>query len=851
MVPFTDGAQWPATGDTVQPVLISLAMTYDLRQAGQNDDLTHSIDYSSVLSSLAGSCTSCAFSSLEALADQIFESCFDIHPDVGKLSITISRPKILLHAHAAGIEFERQRTRKEATCEKFFIEGLECSTIVGVNPCEREEKQRVRFTISLQRLARQDAPVDFRGLATRILKSAQESSYLTLEALASSVARTALLHTGEESDCVTVRASKPSALVLAEAAEVEVSRTLQDYRDKDCVATHRSELCPATLAPAPFSSYSVSPTSAPEAIPTSSSLSSLLASLPPSPGSQGPTSYKHRAAIALGANLGDRFANIELALRLLEAPDLDLAEKEGTPRVVVVDTSFMYETAPMYVTDQPKFINCACLIETDMEPRALLAFLKDIEATVGRVTSFRNGPRALDLDILTFDDIVMDTRPEGQRDALDNLSGELLVPHPRIAEREFVLRPLNDMIPDYVHPILGKPIRSLLKNLLAGQPADTFPMSKVVPFPRYPLPSAEVTPSSPVLHNIPPVPPTATYWTFPVSASSSRKVIRKTYIMGTLNSTPDSFSDGSMHNTLPAALAYATSSVATGADIIDIGGYSTRPRAEYVSTDEELSRVIPVIQAIRGLGMNEDGTNVEADKALPCKTSDVLISVDTFRWEVAEASVRAGANCINDVYAFTGPDYPLTRSAAEHFVKMRQVARDLAVPVVLMHSRGEASANKDYSAYNYATGPDARGAVLEGVRVELGEKVNAAIKGRGGLRRWFVIVDPGIGFSKTVEGNLELLRDAAAVVAEEIPHRNPLAGYPQLIGASRKSFLGSVLMRSDNTGIYEGRDTRPDERCWATAAAVSCAVQQRAAVVRVHDVLQLGDVVRVGTALWG
>ena len=130
------------------------------------------------------------------------------------------------------------------------------------------------------------------------------------------------------------------------------------------------------------------------------------------------------------------------------------------------------------------------------------------------------------------------------------------------------------------------------------------------------------------------------------------------------------------------------------------------------------------------------------------------------------------------------------------------------------------------------------------------------------------MVDPGIGFSKTLEGNLELLRDASSIVAPNCSHlsagekdedlpparpaRNPVEGYPLLIGTSRKSFLGAVLQEPDakGPGNYQGRQTRPDERDFATAAAVSCAVQQGASVVRVHDVLGLGDVVRVASALW-
>ncbi len=321
--------------------------------------------------------------------------------------------------------------------------------------------------------------------------------------------------------------------------------------------------------------------------------------------------------------------------------------------------------------------------------------------------------------------------------------------------------------------------------------------------------------------------------------------------MGTLNATPDSFSDGSVNNTLPAAINYASSSVAAGADIIDIGGYSTRPGAAYVSSDEEMARVVPVIKAIRAV-RQKGVSETSAEQVLLEQTSRALISVDTFRWEVAEAAVLAGANCINDVHAFTGPTYPVDTSGEEHLRTMRQVARHLAVPVILMHSRGEASANKDYSQYTYATDVAGRGAVLEGVRVELGQKVNSIVKGKGGLRRWMVIVDPGIGFSKTVEANLEILQHSAAIVADtrdSVNRHNQLAGYPILIGPSRKSFLGTILARADDRGTYTGRETKPNERDGATAAAIACAVRQGATVVRVHDVMGMGDVVRITSAL--
>lgn len=308
----------------------------------------------------------------------------------------------------------------------------------------------------------------------------------------------------------------------------------------------------------------------------------------------------------------------------------------------------------------------------------------------------------------------------------------------------------SSIIPHYIHPISGKSISALLAGL--DQQEGGSIMQKVIPFPFYPLQGDSVLG----------VPTTLTCWPHPATASAIRKT--KTRLMATLNVTPDSFSDGAMRNNLPAALSYATESVEAGAAILDIGGCSTRPGAAFVSVEEELNRVVPVVRAIRGsCGSDKLESAAHANHAL---LRDLPISIDTYRWEVAKASIEAGANCINDVYAFTGPDsYPFSPDTAmDTLNKMKAVARDFAVPMVLMHSRGDAGQNKDYSQYTFAR----RGSVLEGVCVELGEKVNLIVKGKGGVRRWLVIVDPGIGFSKTLNGNLEVLRQGRSITADVI-----------------------------------------------------------------------------------
>ncbi|KAJ6618651.1 Dihydropteroate synthase-like protein [Mycena sp. CBHHK59/15] len=796
------------------------------------DDLSHTINYSLLCSVLRESFNDKTppLETLESLSARIFDALL-LHSDSSVVAflkeahLRVLQPKAPLNCGAIGVESIATTSSGlswDVGYVKQFCDDLDCSTIIGVNLCEREEKQTVRVNLSVQRPdcgLEHGNWVDFRTLIRKLHESIGKTSYLTLEALASHIAVETLRHLWNPSSSqppplVTVQAAKPSAMVFASSSEVKIHRTFADYPEefgstRDGRSVH------------PEITYLHICTNAPPKDPTSDPL-------------------VHTVALALGSNLGDRFYNIELALRLLETPR-ELLQAEGTNATVsVANTSFLYESAPMYVTDQPSFINCACMIETNLAPLLLLKLLKTIETTVGRVPSIRNGPRAVDLDIILYDDAVIDTRSSSRKEA-DDLEGELLVPHPRMTEREFVLRPLHDITPDFVHPVLHQTVSSLLAALEA--PVDSVPMKKVIPFPQCPPPSNYLFPHT----SVEVVPPTLTHWTFPCSPVSKPMLgpfsPSKTHVMATLNTTPDSFSDGATHNTLPTALAYAQDAVAAGATILDVGGYSTRPGAASISIEEEIDRVVPSITTIRAGGGDADGRL----QALP-------ISVDTCRPEVARAAILAGANCINDVYAFTGQNsYPYPGSVDERgkqdtcMKEMKRIAREFAVPVVLMHSRGDAGRNKDYGAYEYAgTGQT----VLEGVRVELGEKVDLIVKGKGGVRRWSVIVDPGVGFSKTLGGNLEVLRNAAVITADvnvgkgSNKQRNLLLGYPQLIGASRKSFLGVILEQNG------GRKTEPKERGWATAAAVACAVQQGAAVVRVHDTHEMADVVQVANALW-
>ena len=266
---------------------------------------------------------------------------------------------------------------------------------------------------------------------------------------------------------------------------------------------------------------------------------------------------------------------------------------------------------------------------------------------------------------------------------------------------------------------------------------------------------------------------------------------RQTYLMGVLNVTPDSFSDGGQFNTLDSALTQAHKMVADGADFLDIGGQSTRPNAEDVTLDEELDRVIPVIEALR----QHDAF------------SQVPISVDTTRSQVANAAIAAGADLINDI------------SGATFDAAMLSIVAKLGVPIVLMHIRGTPKTMQTLTDYE-----DLIGEMLQFLEARLQAAIAA------GIDRSQIIIDPGIGFAKKAAQNLEILRQLPAFRA---------LGCPILVGVSRKSFIGQILNEPD-----------PQSRVWGTAAACVSAIVGGTDVLRVHDVLEMHDACRVADAIW-
>lgn len=456
--------------------------------------------------------------------------------------------------------------------------------------------------------------------------------------------------------------------------------------------------------------------------------------------------------IALGSNVGERLCNFNEALHLMK--------KSG---IHVTRHGCLYETAPAYVTDQPRFLNSAVRAFTKLGPHELLGTLKQIEKNMGRSAGIRYGPRPIDLDILFYGKLRVN-------------SDTLTIPHERIWERPFVMAPLVDL--------LGLDTES---DTVASW--HSFSLHSSGLFGSWQKLGGDSLIGKEGMKRVLPIGKNLWDWS------------QKTSVMGILNLTPDSFSDGGQFQSVDAAVAQVRLMIAQGADIIDIGAQSTRPMASKISPEQEVNRLIPVLIAILGLSEMEGK----------------LVSVDTFYSEVAAEAVNKGAHIINDV------------SAGQIDPNMHRVVASLEVPYIAMHMRGDPTTMQSSENLHYDN-------VSKQVASELCSRVRDAEF--SGIPAWRIIIDPGIGFSKKTEHNLEILMGLPNIRAEIARKNLALSHAPLLIGPSRKRFLGEICCRSAAA-----------ERDPATIASITAGILGGANIIRVHNVKDNLDAVKLCEAM--
>ncbi|KAL2905346.1 Folate synthesis bifunctional protein mitochondrial [Bienertia sinuspersici] len=463
-------------------------------------------------------------------------------------------------------------------------------------------------------------------------------------------------------------------------------------------------------------------------------------------------SKDEEVVIALGSNVGDRLDNFDQALLLMKQLGINIT-RHGC----------LYETDPAYVTDQPKFLNSAVRGFTKLGPLELLGMLKKIEKDMGRTNGIRYGPRPIDLDILFYGKF---------RVSSENLT----VPHERIWERPFVMAPLIDVISSDIENDTVAAWHSLSKfsgGLFAAW--DKLGGDAII--------------GKDGMRRVLPVGNRLWDWS------------RKTSVMGILNLTPDSFSDGGRFQSVENAVSQVRHMITDGADIIDLGAQSTRPKAIRVSAEEELERLVPVLEAVKGM-VEEEGR---------------ILSVDTFNSKVASEAIKKGAHIVNDV------------SGGKLDPEMFNVVADLRVPYIAMHMRGDPISMQNANNLIYDD-------VCKQVALELNSRVADAEL--SGIPAWRMVIDPGIGFSKNTKQNLEIIIGLKNI-RQEIAKKSFAAAHgPLLIGPSRKRFLGEICNRPVAT-----------DRDLATVASITAGVLAGANIVRVHNVRDCLDAVKICDAI--
>lgn len=445
--------------------------------------------------------------------------------------------------------------------------------------------------------------------------------------------------------------------------------------------------------------------------------------------------------IALGANLPSQFGSPRTTLKRA----IQEIARHG---IRVLYQSPIYLTSPVPISDQPWYHNAVIGVSTDKSPTQLMRILQAIEKDFGRVRTERNEPRVIDLDIVAYHDIFIphpNLPPQGGKELSSIPSpltgegqggGDLILPHPRAHERAFVLYPLRDIAPNWVHPVSKKSISHLIESL---------PKNQDIQKENRPL------------------------------------------IMGVVNVTPDSFSDGGQFNTTDKAIAQGLRLIAEGADILDIGGESTRPDAPIISPIDEQRRTIQVIEALKNAG--------------------ALVSVDTRNASTMKLALDAGAGLVNDVTALTYDKDALL------------VVANSDCRVCLMHMQGTPQTMQMNPTYHD---------VVKEVYDFLDDRIRVCIK--AGIDKERLMVDVGIGFGKTVQHNIALFQNLS---------RFHDLGVDVLLGASRKSFIEKICERP----------IPPHERLAGSLAGIAIACNAEIDVVRVHDVAETWQFIEVYTAL--
>ena len=757
---------------------ISLTIDTDFSKCSSTDDLKHSLNYAVLCRDITSHINSKNdWNHIHSLSSSIYQHLQNKYQEsIDSMEVTVKNEDC--HLRTKDIE----SITKEPHQAILQINNLEVFAIIGIFTFERLQRQKVSIDISIQTQKNESQQQIVIGpIVDSVVAYVEQSDFKTVEALIESVSKIieqSIESNGKVKDLldVSVKVTKLSAITDTEGVGVSCIRDTTQLQNMKTIE-----------------------------IPTTTGnlqTKQLYNSIENGIQSGVTTSIDGKwakAYLAFGSNIGNRMDYILQALDLLRSE----------PHLEVLNISSVFESEPMYFKDQSPFLNGCIEISTTLNPNELLKLCKRIEyLDLKRMKDFDNGPRSIDLDIILYFD--------ANGNAIQVNETDLIVPHPRMLERTFVLEPLCELIaPLVTHPLSAEPIVDHLQQIYDEQRPEDI-LWKVIPLRNIPGSKKERFLKY----------KTVTQFD-DLTGTSQRVTISPTTMMAIMNTTPDSFSDGSADNTNVDILLRRVEDICSDVlshyenVIIDIGGCSTRPNSIQPTIEEELERTIFLIKAIR------EHTNIPQEK--------VILSIDTYRGEVAKQAIEAGVDIINDISGGNFDDS-----------LFNIVAQYPRVAYVLSHIRGDISTMTKCADYDLSNEYNPADSCIDYInnkpcdsaskkynlpRIignELSARYKKAIDSK--ILRSQLILDPGIGFAKNLNENfivikrLPLLKNYSLYDDNDQSYIN-FRNIPFLLGPSRKKFIGTIT-----------KEAIPEKRDFATGSIVASSIGFGADIVRVHNV---------------
>ncbi|EDO19077.1 hypothetical protein Kpol_2000p42 [Vanderwaltozyma polyspora DSM 70294] len=764
-----------------QRCLITLGMSTDFGKASNTDDLSYSLNYAAISRDVTNFVNARKnWLSLSKLSRDVSDFAMKSYKGIDMLELNVNSKDAHIRSEDVSCVVLKSRNEDSISEPKYDylrITNLKLLTLIGIFTFERLQKQFVTLDLIIPWPKDVKDTVSYKTIIDKVVAYTENANFKTVEALVESVAKVIAMepYFQQLQDVpIEVKVIKLNAITATEGVGVSCIRTPKELQSLHIETDQgkRNGVIEADNISSPFNL----------------------------PVLERKISKINSAFLAFGSNVGDRFANINNALSLLQQNE----------KVNIEKVSSLFESEPMYFKDQSPFMNGCIEITTQLTPHELLELCKKIEYDeLKRIKHFDNGPRSIDLDI------VMYINDKGEHILINDET--LVVPHPRMLERTFVLEPLCELIsPTHIHPISAEPIFSSLQEIYKKQdPENELWVLNPLPGQSRFLKYKSVTKFN-CFDN-----------------SYNRSLVSPTYLMAIINTTPDSFSgDGMLDNDIDMQLKHIKELCdkalqLSDSIILDIGGCSTRPNSAQASNEEEFERTIPLIKAIR-----ESNT-------LP--NSKIILSIDTYRASMAQKAIEAGVDIINDISggSFDKDMFKVIAKNARVSYVLSHIRGDISNMVTLNDYTEDKSENEEFIYGEKSTSSET--SFIRTISRELAKSYEKAIS--EGIKRWQILLDPGLGFAKNGKQNLAIIKNLPIMKNYSVDLNDDtyvsFRNLPVLLGPSRKKFIGTIT-----------KDDEPKDRDFATGALVASCIGNDTNIVRVHNAIECGKSVKIADTLY-